>query len=208
MTLYFSKCFAALICSVTLISSHAQDKNSSAKAIDNIDRMNVYKKDDFLSLLYNDGYALGAVIWPKHRLECSDFNHVPGLTKLTIKDASYENGKYKDRPDWFVYLEDEDKNICRYKASSRGIYSGLPVSISKEYPVGAKKWSKNALRLIKSQKIEIGMTRDQVMASWGFPNDMKSTRTKYGENEQWVYGKFPSVIYVYFENGKLDAIQD
>ncbi len=53
----------------------------------------------------------------------------------------------------------------------------------------------------------IGMTKKQVIekTSWGKPNDINITITKYGKHEQWVYGQGS---YLYFENGKLTAIQN
>lgn len=58
----------------------------------------------------------------------------------------------------------------------------------------------------KSQGVTIGMTKQQVLDSmWGEPEKINTTTTKYGVSEQWVY---PNGNYLYFENGKLTAIQN
>lgn len=58
----------------------------------------------------------------------------------------------------------------------------------------------------KSQGVYIGMTKQQVLDSmWGEPIKINTTTTKYGVSEQWVY---PNNNYLYFENGKLTAIQN
>ncbi|HME26491.1 MAG TPA: hypothetical protein VKI44_35060 [Acetobacteraceae bacterium] len=52
----------------------------------------------------------------------------------------------------------------------------------------------------------IGMTPEQVIndTSWGRPNRVNRTTTAAGEREQWVY---PGQHYLYFENGRLAAVQ-
>jgi hypothetical protein len=50
--------------------------------------------------------------------------------------------------------------------------------------------------------VTIGMTKDQVRAScWGKP---QYAVTVFGSSEQWVYG----LRYIYFRDGKVEAIQD
>ena len=58
--------------------------------------------------------------------------------------------------------------------------------------------------LIADGKLEIGMTKQMCRDSWGEPEDINTTSTRYGTHEQWVY----TTIYVYFDNGRISAIQD
>jgi hypothetical protein len=60
--------------------------------------------------------------------------------------------------------------------------------------------------LAKKPGVRIGMTENQVVnkTSWGYPVSVRRTVTRYGEHQQWVY----EGAYLYFENGKLTAIQD
>jgi outer membrane murein-binding lipoprotein Lpp len=51
----------------------------------------------------------------------------------------------------------------------------------------------------------IGMTEGQVEAScWGLPDHVNRTETAHHVSEQWVY---PALGYLYFDNGRLEAIQ-
>ncbi|QPW62192.1 hypothetical protein [Clostridium botulinum] len=52
----------------------------------------------------------------------------------------------------------------------------------------------------------IGMTRDEILVStWGKPDNIHTTTSQYGTDEQWVYG---SSRYIYFENGVVTTIQN
>jgi hypothetical protein len=58
----------------------------------------------------------------------------------------------------------------------------------------------------KREGVHIGMTQDEVLASsWGKPEHINRTTFASGTHEQWVYG---SRSYLYFENGKLTAVQN
>jgi hypothetical protein len=58
----------------------------------------------------------------------------------------------------------------------------------------------------KREGVRIGMTGKEVIASrWGRPNSVNRTTFASGIQEQWVYS---NGNYLYFENGKLTAIQD
>lgn len=55
--------------------------------------------------------------------------------------------------------------------------------------------------------VKIGMTPDEVVekSNWGRPQKKNRTTTTHGISEQWVYG---NGNYLYFENGRLTAIQN
>jgi hypothetical protein len=55
-----------------------------------------------------------------------------------------------------------------------------------------------------ARKIRLGMTREQVRAAWGKPDDIHRTVTAYAVREQWIYGS----LYVYFDDGVVTAWQD
>jgi hypothetical protein len=63
------------------------------------------------------------------------------------------------------------------------------------------------IRVLKLPGVRIGMTEDQVLrqTNWGKPISVNRTTTASGTKEQWVYGEGN---YLYFENGKLIAIQN
>lgn len=58
----------------------------------------------------------------------------------------------------------------------------------------------------KRRGVSLGMTPDEVLQSaWGKPERVNRTTTAHGVSEQWVYG---GRNYLYFDNGKLSAIQN
>lgn len=68
----------------------------------------------------------------------------------------------------------------------------------------AKGWSKNILSAVRNGNILLGMTKDQVRASVGIPEQINRSGGPWGINEQWVYKGF----YVYVDNGKVTSWQD
>ncbi|MEO5660816.1 MAG: hypothetical protein ABIQ90_13630 [Polaromonas sp.] len=71
--------------------------------------------------------------------------------------------------------------------------------------------SAEALKAERAEKrkkgVYIGMTMQDVLdSSWGRPEQVNRTTTRYSEREQWVYGGHHS--YLYFEDGKLTSIQN
>ncbi|MCM3750309.1 stalk domain-containing protein [Paenibacillus pasadenensis] len=70
-------------------------------------------------------------------------------------------------------------------------------------PYKTYKWSQSSWALIKQGKITTGMNKDQVLLSWGRPNE-RSTLTASGITaETWRYGVSN---YVTFTNGKVSFI--
>ncbi|OOG76167.1 hypothetical protein [Algoriphagus sp. A40] len=67
-----------------------------------------------------------------------------------------------------------------------------------------KKYGKEIGEKIAKQTIWIGMTEEMLLDSWGKPEDINQTVTKYSNRKQYVFG---SGQYVYVENGKVDAWQ-
>jgi ATPase subunit of ABC transporter with duplicated ATPase domains len=56
---------------------------------------------------------------------------------------------------------------------------------------------------ILAKKVGLGMSADDVIASWGKPDHVNTTVTAFGKHEQWVYGS----TYLYFEEGVLASYQ-
>lgn len=78
-----------------------------------------------------------------------------------------------------------------------GFYTVNPKSI---YP----KWSDATWNRIVQQKIAIGMNQDQVLLSWGRPNDTSSYSSNTLTMDQWIYGD----TYLHFYNGILESWSD
>lgn len=61
------------------------------------------------------------------------------------------------------------------------------------------------LEAIKRGSAVIGMSKCGALASWGKPQNVNTTTTKYGTHEQWAYGGHN---FLYFDNDRLTTIQN
>lgn len=96
----------------------------------------------------------------------------------------------------FLTLEQQDY-IAKREAETKQYFATQKKRMIAKY---GKYWG----RLVAEGQLEIGMTKQMCRDSWGDPESINRTSTRYGNHEQWVY----STIYVYFDNGKISAIQD
>jgi hypothetical protein len=65
-------------------------------------------------------------------------------------------------------------------------------------------------KAIAEGKVFVGMTKDEVIKSWGTPTRVNKTTTSGGSTEQWVYygrGGSGSDQYVYVDNGVVRTVQ-
>ncbi|MFA5039628.1 MAG: hypothetical protein WC732_08125 [Candidatus Omnitrophota bacterium] len=70
------------------------------------------------------------------------------------------------------------------------------------------KLSKETKDCIQKSEIMVGMTREQVRASWGDPEPYRGSSTVYddGTSEFWYYrAGYPYEYTLHFINGKLDS---
>jgi hypothetical protein len=66
-------------------------------------------------------------------------------------------------------------------------------------------WTQDVVKIIKQRKVKISMTTEQVIISWGKPDDINKSVGSWGVHEQWVYG---DGHYLYFEDGILTSYSD
>jgi hypothetical protein len=67
--------------------------------------------------------------------------------------------------------------------------------------INAKAWPEHVKLAVLEQRVELGMTRDQVAAAWGQPRSIDVTPTT--RQEQWTYS---GPTYLYFTSGTLATI--
>ena len=73
----------------------------------------------------------------------------------------------------------------------------------------AEKINRDFIQLATMEKrVVVGMTADQVRASWDKPDNVNRTETAFGTSEQWVYRKGNArTNYVYLNNGVVTTFQ-
>lgn len=70
-------------------------------------------------------------------------------------------------------------------------------------------WPDSIKQAIMNGKLLIGMTRDQVLASWGTNYKVNKTIDKDGAHEEWIYRYYSkNATHLYFENDVLTTIQN
>jgi len=67
-----------------------------------------------------------------------------------------------------------------------------------------KKYNPSTAELIINHKLQLGMTKDMVIESWGQPKNINKSVYSWGVHEQWVYDS----RYLYFEDGILTSWQE
>lgn len=68
-------------------------------------------------------------------------------------------------------------------------------------------WSNDICNAVAKNRIRIGMTEEQVKASWGKPYRINTTMGAWGSSEQWVMRDSIHTDFLYFNNGVLVSIQ-
>jgi hypothetical protein len=67
--------------------------------------------------------------------------------------------------------------------------------------IGRKAWPDNVKLAVLENRVELGMTREQVTAAWGEPRNVDVTPTT--RQEQWTY---PGPTYLFFADGAVAMI--
>lgn len=68
-----------------------------------------------------------------------------------------------------------------------------------------RKYGRTNGNLIIQGKVKLGFTKEMCREAWGSPSDINKSSGSWGVHEQWVYGLGS---YLYFENGRLTAIDN
>ncbi|CAH1210319.1 hypothetical protein PAECIP111893_03198 [Paenibacillus plantiphilus] len=114
------------------------------------------------------------------------------------------------------YFEEEQSeeaiilSIARIEANYDGPFAAEIKSIQKKYrsDVNKIREQENRFRnmeIIKKDDPQIGMTAQEVENStWGAPDRIHTTESKYGTREQWAYDNRG---YIYFEDGVVSTIR-
>lgn len=161
-----------------------------------------------LSKLKELGINKGQKLWLRYAAYNFNFlDHFQVVDISVITDILGENSSYR-YVDWsdisyknrviMTFNDSGEENLIDISTD----INSLDTIFSKTNP--AKGWSKKILSAVRNGDILLGMTKDQVRASVGIPEQINRNGGRWGINEQWVYKGF----YVYFDNGKVTSWQD
>lgn len=125
----------------------------------------------------------------------NDFNH---YEILTDNDLMYYKLNY------IVDYENYLYNLNKYKNDLLDEIQEKEKEAIVKYNRNLKKYGKKIADRIKNNEVWIGMSRELLIESLGFPLKINRTILKNYEKEQFVYKN----IYVYVENNIVTAFQD
>ena len=67
---------------------------------------------------------------------------------------------------------------------------------------------KKVIEAVAEGKIQMNMSIHEVAASWGTPDNVNTTTTQFGENQQWIYGDVLSrTQYVYLDGEETATLK-
>lgn len=127
-----------------------------------------------------------------------------GIKKILIAELApevrevYKQEGLKVASEWKIAAEKKLKQDAERKQNQKSQFD--------EGEEGQTATEKAAIeKAIRKHKVLIGMTRGQVIQSWGVPKDVNRTVTDNTVSEQWCYG---DKTYLYFDNGIFKSWQD
>jgi len=153
------------------------------------------KKSKLAQKFKKIGIFKGKQLWVKHKVDVL----VP-FQKVVFDDADFTS----ENTIQIQLQSGEDLIVIDTLCTDKELAKKINSMFYRSSPYD--KWSSKVNKHIGEGKVFIGMTSEQVVASWGEPEDINRTVGRWGVHEQWVYGK--AKTYLYFENGKLSSFQD
>ena len=150
---------------------------------------------------------------PSDSPDCKNL-YIKALENFSIAQEHYEKCRYDEAGGHFRLAEIDAmtaKVLCSTESKKKEMEELIDQCKKMESEIDKKK--KELEELVKKCKIEIGMTKEQVLESWGYPDDINKTITSSTVYEQWCYetphvAGAPAHAYLYFENGILTSWQD
>lgn len=132
----------------------------------------------------------------KKERELEEFRRHPERIDRCAKKIAYGETKkpgFNSMSDWPAYCHNFHSKP-KVQERAKEILATL-----KRLALPAEKEAK-----IKRGVIWVGATKEMAELSWGIPKRINKTTTANTISEQWVYGN----SYLYFDNGKITAIQN
>ena len=108
-------------------------------------------------------------------------------------------------------LDHESESFIRRKPVRMVIYAGLAIFAASMIvlPLAEKLRDPSFEKHIAEHRVMVGMSKEQVLQSWGGPQTINTTFTKDGvRQEEWIFEDWESAAvvkhrYLYFEEGTL-----
>ena len=174
--------------------------------------------EELESDLRNLGIPPGTTAWTNQRLKIGQFRTLRTFTMVKVLGANL-----REKPNCRL------RGFCHSIAVQAELANGEVVDLDfgpAEIWYGGKmgtfglalkssnptktyaKWGKRIVDAIAAGEVFVGMTASQAQMSWGVPSDKRTTQTRSGNHEQWIYGDpLDRASYLYLDNDRVTAIQ-
>lgn len=117
------------------------------------------------------------------------------------KDFIVVNGdNVEESVDWDDVWERTPMNASEKNLIKEKMRAGKNIKLSKNSRVKNKnvvEWA------VQNEEIIVGMPKNAVERSWGYPVRVDVAGDPRFENERWAYNRHGTIQYVYFENGQV-----
>lgn len=115
------------------------------------------------------------------------------LAKTFCDERSKPNVRAVNFADFIMMYEKVGEEVTL--KSANGIYP-TKENCKKVADLCLRLWKKEECEDIAKEKIWIGMDKDQLILSWGIPNDTNNSVYSFGVRSQWVYADFGPYVYL------------
>lgn len=165
--------------------------------------------------------ALSYSVTPKKQIDKANFNANTQLSEEQKKKAEEQqrqqlqelsttycsernkpNVRMVNLADYIAMYEAKGETVTLKPAN--GVYP-TEENCQKVMDICLKMWNTEDCKNITERKIWINMTDDQLILSWGLPNDRNDSVYSFGVHSQWVYGTYKP--YVYLEGKDKDNMK-
>lgn len=129
----------------------------------------------------------------KRQAEEQKKQQLQNLSTLFCSERSQPNVRAVDLGDFIAMYEASGETVSLKPAN--GVYP-TSENCQKVVDICMELWNAEDCQKVAERKIWIGMTQDQLILSWGLPNDRNNSTYSFGVHSQWVYGTFGSYVYL------------
>lgn len=154
------------------------------------------------TLLFKDSQGVPFIIWTsKEKLSFADAHPHYSDVKGGVWENSYKRIELTDLMEKSAYeAKVEAERIARAEESKakKEEYDKRVADLTKRFGAADAKD-------ILAGYVKIGWDKERCIEAWGYPDKINKDTGAWGVHEQWVYR---SGSYLYFDNGKLSAIQN
>lgn len=137
----------------------------------------------------------------------NDFQNWERFLKITVTDIIPKTDPYGDVLYIIQFKNAKGATLKTSQMGASSVEAHLTAgdTLLNYNPYTRYNWSNKTWDLIKKRKVALGMTKEQVLMSWGSPDHKSSIKSNGIVVESWGYGTY-SLSIITFTNGKVSNL--